>query len=152
MSNLNKIKLKQIDSELYNFVSGEAEAIVTGYVGSVLTGEYLSGIIVDIIDQNPALKSSEYSFYINGTTIVSGSNKFNYFKPIDPEISVTLPEVYDKADLFIKNLGTGILNINSFPYLVDGKSGISIYENESVNIFGLKSADYTGWVINSLTI
>lgn len=152
MSNLNKIKLKQIDSELTAFVSGQAEAIVTGYVGDVLTGEYLSGIIVDVIDQNPISKSYNYSFYTTGVSIISGADKFNYFKPFDNEISVTLPSIYDKAEFSIKNLGTGVINVQSFPYLIDGKSGISIYQNESVNFFGLKNNNYTGWVINNLAI
>jgi hypothetical protein len=152
MSSLNKIKLKQIDIDLSGFVSGESQKLITGYVSGVLTGSYLSGIVVDIIEQNSTLAELAYSFYTSGTSIVSGASKFNYFKSIDNEISVNLPTVYDKADFFIKNLSSGVVNIQSFPYLIDGKSGISIYQNESVDLFGLKNNNYTGWVINSSAI
>jgi hypothetical protein len=152
MSSLNKIKLKQIDIDLSGFVSGESQKLITGYVSGVLTGSYLSGIVVDIIEQNSTLAEPAYSFYTSGASIVSGASKFNYFKSIDNEISVNLPTVYDKADFFIKNLSSGVVNIQSFPYLIDGKSAISIYQNESVNLFGLKNNNYTGWVINSSAI
>lgn len=155
MSSLNKIKLKQIDVDLSGFVSGESQKLITGYVNEVLTGQYLSGIVVDIIGQNPSSSSpgnSNYSFYTSSINLVSGSNRVNYFQFVESEIFINLPTVYDKADFFIKNLSPGVVNIQSFPYLIDGKSGISIYQNESVNIFGLKNNNYTGWAINSLTI
>ena len=152
MSSLNKIKLKQIDIDLSGFVSGESQKLITGYVSGVLTGSYLSGIVVDIIEQNSTLAEPAYSFYTTAASIVSGASKFNYFKSIDNEISVNLPTVYDKADFFIKNLSSGVVNIQSFPYLIDGKSAISIYQNESVDLFGLKNNNYTGWVINSSAI
>ena len=166
MSNLNKIKLKQIDADFFEIVSGvgyqifinKDEAFGYNSIFTLRTGDQNISGIKNFISRptvsgsTVALREDLIDFYnfhsTYDTSIVSGDFFINYFYSNSTGGTTTLPSVYDKAKFFIKNLGSGKLRLTA-EAKIENNDSIFIYPNESIEIFGISRVSFTGWVVNS---
>jgi hypothetical protein len=90
-------------------------------------------------------KLSSYSF--NTTNFFFGDNYLNLVNSSN-NITGTLPSgIVSGINYYVKNLNSGILLITgSDQRNIDGFSTVNLYKNESLQLVGVNSVGYTGWV------
>lgn len=87
-------------------------------------------------------KFTEYSYKTNNFIFSSYMNIVNSPSRID----AILPSVENSRNFFVKNINSGELNITSTD-LIDGKSSITLYKNESAEFLGIIRNGYIGWLV-----
>ena len=90
-------------------------------------------------------KLSSYS--LNSNNFIFDNNYLN-FANSSSNITGTLPSnIISGTNYYAKNLNNGILLITgSGQRTIDGFTTLNLYKNESVQLVGVNSAGYIGWV------
>jgi len=90
-------------------------------------------------------KLSSYS--LNSTNFIFGDNYLNFANSLS-NLTGTLPSgIVSGINYYAKNLNSGIFFISgSGSRTIDGFSTLNLYKNESVQLVGVNTVGYTGWV------
>ena len=90
-------------------------------------------------------KLSSYSF--NTNNFIFGDNYLNFTNSLS-NLTGTLPSgIVSGINYYAKNLNSGIFFISgSGSRTIDGFSTLNLYKNESVQLVGVNTVGYTGWV------
>jgi len=90
-------------------------------------------------------KLSSYSF--NSTNFFFGDNYLNFTNSSSNLTGILPSGIVSGINYYAKNLNSGILLISgSGQRSIDGFSTLNLYKNESVQLVGVNSVGYTGWV------
>lgn len=90
-------------------------------------------------------KLSSYS--LNSTNFVFGDNYLNFANSSSNIIGILPSGIVSGINYYAKNLNSGIFFISgSGSRTIDGFSTLNLYRNESVQLVGVNSIGYTGWV------
>lgn len=90
-------------------------------------------------------KLSSYSF--NSTDFFFGNNYLNFANSSSNLTGILPSGIVSGINYYAKNLNSGILLISgSGQRTIDGFSTLNLYRNESVQLVGVNSPSYTGWV------
>jgi hypothetical protein len=95
-----------------------------------------------------SLGDLSYSIYTNN--FIVKLNEISLCIPRGGAISAVIPNHLDKAEIFIKNLGTSPVLLDP-QSLIDNKNDeIFVYPGESIELYGVDSEKYSGWIITSI--
>jgi hypothetical protein len=90
-------------------------------------------------------KLSSYS--LNSTNFVFGDNYLNFANSSSNLTGILPSGITSGINYYAKNLNSGIFFISgSGSRTIDGFSTLNLYKNESVQLVGVNTVGYTGWV------
>jgi hypothetical protein len=148
----NLIRLKQINqSELSGFfttaIINDSDLVDT-YSAQIISGrkDFTNARTGSFDTLQITNKKISYYNYSTGNFIF-GDNYVNLTNS-STNIKGTLPiGITSGINYYVKNLNTGILLITgSGQRSIDGFSTVNLYKNESLQLLGVNSVGYTGWV------
>jgi hypothetical protein len=102
------------------------------------TGSFNTLLIKNKILSSYNYATSNFTFNNNYINLINAPNN----------VTGTLPsEITSGINYYVKNLNTGRLTITGDANKsIDGFSTVHLYQNESLQLFGVNSVGYTGWV------
>ena len=90
-------------------------------------------------------KLSSYS--LNSTNFIFGDNYLNFTNSSSNLTGILPSGIVSGINYYAKNLNSGIFFISgSGSRTIDGFSTLNLYKNESVQLLGVNTVGYTGWV------
>jgi hypothetical protein len=126
------------DAIANNLVYNTGDQTISGTKTFAETGSFNTLLIKNKILSSYNYATSNFTFNNNYINLINAPNN----------VTGTLPsEITSGINYYVKNLNTGRLTITGDANKsIDGFSTVHLYQNESLQLFGVNSVGYTGWV------
>ena len=112
-------------------------------VSGLISGNTLTGVFNTLQITNKKLSS----YSLNSTNFIFGDNYLNFANSSSNLTGILPSGIVSGINYYAKNLNSGIFFISgSGSRTIDGFSTLNLYKNESVQLVGVNTVGYTGWV------
>lgn len=144
LANLND--LTATGSVLYTYITELSGVSVLTYENQTISGvKTFSNTGSFNTLQITNKKLSSYS--LNSTNFIFGDNYLNFTNSSSNLTGILPSGIVSGINYYAKNLNSGIFFISgSGSRTIDGFSTLNLYKNESVQLVGVNTVGYTGWV------